>query len=130
MSESAASVLDAEAILASFAGHQFLIAEIAKMVLAEYPLRLKEIENALAGGEASALEHAAHRLRGAVGQFHYQPLMQILRRMEKSGREKDLGAGEEDLEALRAECEIFSSALRDWLAEPVAGTPAERGVSR
>lgn len=121
---STSSVLDPEAILASFGGHRSLIEEIGKMVLAECPQRLSEIEKAITKGEARALEHAAHRLRGSVAQFHPHLLLELLQEMEKSGREGNLTAGEHELNELRAEIDQFATALRDWLAATASDAPA------
>jgi HPt (histidine-containing phosphotransfer) domain-containing protein len=110
-----ALLLDSHAILASFGGQWTLLKEIAEMTLADGPERIEEIENAIAKREAKAIQHPAHQLRGSVGMFHAAMLTEILRRLEKSGREGNLSGAERDLPGLRTEFHRFSIALRSWI---------------
>jgi HPt (histidine-containing phosphotransfer) domain-containing protein len=50
-------------------GDEFLLGELAAIFLDAYPEMLSEVRTALEQDDAPALQRAAHRLRGSVGNF-------------------------------------------------------------
>ena len=56
-----------------------------------------EIRDAVARRDGSALQAAAHRLRGSAGYFAAQRTLELAARLEQRGREGDLDAGTEQL---------------------------------
>lgn len=62
-------VFDRNTILDGLGGDLELYGEIARLFLAHYQEELDALRKALAAGNAQALHHAAHSLKGAVSNF-------------------------------------------------------------
>ncbi|MCK4863875.1 MAG: response regulator [Gammaproteobacteria bacterium] len=69
---------------------------------------LKRIENAIEKGDASELEHAAHSLKGASGQFGAMRLSKLAEQMEQFGKDAEIEKAKgiiDELKILREEVE-------------------------
>lgn len=98
-----ASVLDLEDALARVDGDHQLLAELAALFLDSCPAMQAAIEEALAHGDAKALQHAAHTLKGSVGNFGAQAAFDAALALEQMGRQGDLSGAEAALAHLTAE---------------------------
>jgi len=76
---------------------------MVKLFRADTPLRLAEIKNALQRNEPTALEKAAHTLKGSVGNFAAQQAFTIAKQLEFAGKDKDLTAASTLIPVLEAE---------------------------
>src|SRR3954452_14567936 len=83
-------LVNREAALDRVGGDEELLAEIAQLFLEDYPRILIEIVTALNAGDAAALEHAAHSLKGSVSNFGAEPARLAAFELEKIGRSRDL----------------------------------------
>lgn len=63
------SGLDRQFALSRVGGDEELLKEIALIFLEDYPNSLREIRAAIASGDASQLERAAHSLEGIGGEL-------------------------------------------------------------
>jgi CheY-like chemotaxis protein len=86
----ATPVLDLEEVLARLEGDRELLSEMAALFLEEYPKLHSNIKTALLHQDAKALERAAHRLKGSVGNFAALKAFEAARQLERMGRYGDL----------------------------------------
>jgi two-component system, sensor histidine kinase and response regulator len=102
---------DYPALLAQVDGDKELLRDIVSLFIEDYPRVLSEIRDAVARTDSRTLERAAHRLRGAIGNFHAKPAVQAALRLEKMGRDGDLVHAVEALTALEADLAVLNVAL-------------------
>lgn len=93
---------DRDVALAGAGGDKALLKELATLFLIDGPKHLSEAKAALGRGDGTALNRAAHTLKGAAGCFGAGAVMQAASKLEKHRRAGDLGQAElmcADLEA-------------------------------
>jgi len=83
-------VLDAEVLLLRVNGNQAAVAEIIAIFRAGSGEMLRAIDAALSAWDAEALEHAAHRLKGALMALAAPAASRAALRLEDIARERDL----------------------------------------
>jgi CheY-like chemotaxis protein len=98
-------------VLARVEGDRTLLAELISIFLAESPTRLAEIRRCLKSGDAKALEHAAHTLRGSVGSLGARAAARAALALEIKGRDGDLAGAEVELAELEREMGRLESDL-------------------
>jgi signal transduction histidine kinase/CheY-like chemotaxis protein/HPt (histidine-containing phosphotransfer) domain-containing protein len=103
---------DPEAMLELFGGERPLLAEAARLFLADSPGLIAEMRRALAERDEAALRRAAHTLDGAAGNFGAQPLCMAVRHMGRLAREGILGSETEADRARRALSRIEGELVR------------------
>ena len=103
--------IDAADLLARVNGDRELLAELVELFRGDYPKLLEEIRSALGRGDAEALRHAAHTLKGAVGNFSAESAVEAARNLEDIGREDDLSGAEAAVHTLEQELEQLGSVL-------------------
>ncbi|MGH9667006.1 MAG: response regulator, partial [Bryobacteraceae bacterium] len=108
--------LDETVALSRMGGDRELLLEIARLFLEDYPNLLAAIQHAISGGDASALEHGAHTLKGSVANFGAAESVEAALRLEMMGRDGALQDSsdafrrlESALARLRAELESLGS---------------------
>jgi CheY-like chemotaxis protein len=114
-------VFDLSKAMEVVAGNKEIFKEIANMFLESSPASIAQIREAIAGGDALALERAAHSLKGSVGHFGARRAFEAAYHLEKLGRKKEMGEAdsafstlEKELTALRPE---MKRALREMKNE-------------
>jgi signal transduction histidine kinase/CheY-like chemotaxis protein len=115
-SAGAATVVDADTALQTLGGDPALLHQLAHAFLDDYPRSLAQVRAAVTAGAATAVERAAHSLKGAVGVFGAPSAVAAAQRLETLGR---LGALEEATGAFAAlETELLQvrRALSELLA--------------
>jgi PAS domain S-box-containing protein len=105
-------IIDQAALLAGFDGNRQLLRKLIKLFLADYPLRLAHIKNALRAGDAEALAGAAHALKGAVGNFAAKNAAAAAQLIEGFGRAGDIRAASDALATLESELALLSGELK------------------
>lgn len=85
------------------AGDPELRQELAAMFLKDGPNQLVRVRAALNDRDGSALEAAAHALKGSIGVFKDQAAYEAAWRMENVGRDADWRAAEDAWQSLDAE---------------------------
>jgi signal transduction histidine kinase/CheY-like chemotaxis protein len=83
-------VVDWEAAVNHFEGDVDLLKEIAELFLDESPILMYQMKEALNRGDASALERAAHTIKGSVGNFAAKPAFNAALMVEKVGRDSEM----------------------------------------
>lgn len=114
--ESAVKHIDVEGALERLEGDRALLAELAGLFMEEGPRLFREAENSLAGGDAPALQNAAHQLKGLFAQFCAAEAREAAWQLELEARRADLMAARQRLAALRQQLELVLPELKQ-LAE-------------
>jgi HPt (histidine-containing phosphotransfer) domain-containing protein len=102
---------DRAAVLENLGGDSDLLAEIAGIFISDWPGNVARLRAALAAGDATALRSAAHSVKGAVGNFAATRAVDAARALEYAGRDGDLAAASQLLEAAVAAVDEVVAAL-------------------
>ncbi|MBA4070360.1 MAG: hypothetical protein C0497_00760 [Gemmatimonas sp.] len=105
--------LDLHAFLRTLRGDAALAAAMAALFLSEYPRQLDAVRQAVAAGDAQALEQTAHLLRGSVGNFVATEATAAAARLEAFGRSGDLSQAAAGVRTLETALERLTPALRE-----------------
>ncbi|MFA6169067.1 MAG: Hpt domain-containing protein [Gemmatimonadaceae bacterium] len=108
--------LDTEAFLRTLRGDSALAAALAALFLSECPRQMDAVRQAIAAGDAKALEQAAHLLRGSVGNFVATEATAAAARLEAFGRTGDLSLAAGAFRTLEAAIERLTPALQEIAA--------------
>ncbi len=106
-----AEPLDLAALQSRVEGDRELLHDIVDLFLAESPCMMEEIKLSLERRDARALEKAAHKLKGSVGNFGTKGVFEIALKMEKQALAGDLTAAEVSHQDLVREMARLKSAL-------------------
>jgi len=89
-----------------------LLGELIEIFLEDYPDLLVEIEAAVVEKDAAKLRHAAHTLKGSVGNFCAKGAFEASNKMEISGANEDFSTVQNDYQTLVNEMENVKNALQ------------------
>lgn len=89
--------------------------DLIQIYLEDAPRRLKEIEEALARGDARQLVAAAHSLKGSSANFGAASLRSRCEQLESLGRRESLEPATAELPGLREELERVRAELEALL---------------
>jgi|GEM_PF-486356 len=103
--------LDPDVVLKRFDGDRALLKEVAALFVKDAPEHLAEIRTAIARGDGSALERAAHTLKGSVGNFSASAPFDTAHTLEKMGRAGDFTRALEILNQLEQQIRALGPAL-------------------
>ena len=109
--------VDRVAALAHVEGDLELLQEIAAVFLIDSAELLSEIRQSVASHDPRALERAAHKLKGSVGNFCAQATFEAALRLEMMGHDGDLTSAAEALRVLEEEIERLRPALEGLTKE-------------
>jgi CheY-like chemotaxis protein len=88
-----------------------LYEEILRLYLSDAPKHLRAAQDGVTRGEAEAIRHAAHAIKGMVGIFAAEPCMQAAAALEHGAAEPDRA---QRLAALEAAMQELDAALRAY----------------
>jgi len=106
------AVIDRAALLAGVDGNRRLLRELVRLFLADCPLRLRGIKEAVRRGDAEALRREAHTLKGSVGNFAAKQALAAAERLEVMGRDGDLDKAGAACIALELQLTRLTEGLR------------------
>jgi signal transduction histidine kinase/ligand-binding sensor domain-containing protein/CheY-like chemotaxis protein len=109
--------LDKAAALANLGGDEHVLAEAGHLFLVECSRLMSEVQEAIRRNNASALEQAAHIIKGSVGTFAARRAYETARRLEELGHEGKL----KDAEGVYANLEAEMDHLRHDMESLVRG---------
>jgi two-component system, sensor histidine kinase and response regulator len=109
-----AAAFDLGRALEAVGGERELLHGMIGIFLRQTPRVMEDIERALADGDASALEHAAHKLKGSVAMFGAVAARDAAQRLEDVANAGDL---EPARRVLAGEIERLRAALEGVVAE-------------
>jgi CheY-like chemotaxis protein/HPt (histidine-containing phosphotransfer) domain-containing protein len=107
------TAIDRAAALRAVADDEALLADLARLFLADCPERVAELRAAVASGDPAHVQRAAHAIKGSVGTFGARVARDLAADLERAGREGRLGDVPALLGALETELARVSSALRE-----------------
>jgi HPt (histidine-containing phosphotransfer) domain-containing protein len=93
-------------------GDRDLLMELTAMFLADYPRRMKVLEQAIADGDANAIEHTAHTIKGSVAGLGARSAQCLAGQLELLGKEERLPDMPAIFSALVCEIERLARHLR------------------
>ncbi|MEI9896858.1 MAG: response regulator [Chthoniobacter sp.] len=109
---------DSAALLESLNGNRAMVAEMIHLCLDEDgPRLLGNLRDGLATHDFSAIEHAAHGLKGLVGEFHAPTAQAAAKHLEDAARGHESESVPANAQALLDEFDRLSAALRKFGAE-------------
>jgi HPt (histidine-containing phosphotransfer) domain-containing protein len=106
--------------LRELGGGAEVLAQVIELYLRELPSRSGALDDAVRRADPSALEFAAHRLKGASGTLGAERLALLCSRLEQLGRSGSCEGTAELLDDLHRELERVRVALAAELARPSA----------
>lgn len=105
------SGLDLASALARVGDDEELLKEIAGIFLEQCPEALAEVNRAIETADGEALEHAAHSLKGSVGNFGAKDAYDAALRLELAGRHREFGRTGEALSDLERALDTLNPQL-------------------
>jgi PAS domain S-box-containing protein len=111
-STSSADVFDRDESLARLGGDESVLCELAELFLTHCPAIHASIRDAVERRAATALQHSAHKLKSAVGNFFAQATFDALQHLEDMGYNGDLSSVDDAYATLQRELEKLQPALQ------------------
>jgi two-component system, sensor histidine kinase and response regulator len=102
---------DTTSALARVEGDVELLKELVAVFLTELPEMLTNLREAVTAGDATAIERAAHKLKGSLGNFAAQPAFEAILKLEVLGRDGTLSEAEPAYAELEKEINRLKSAM-------------------
>jgi len=110
-------VFDLSKALEVVAGNKELFQEIFDLFLENLPGYLTQIKEEIARGDARALERAAHRLKGSVGNFGAKRSYETAYRLEQLGKDGKTDEAGDALKELERELKALEKEIKNSLQE-------------
>jgi HPt (histidine-containing phosphotransfer) domain-containing protein len=123
-----ASIIDRDAILEQFEGDADFLREVVQLFIAACPRRLSAIHEAILGCNTTALQTAAHSIRGSASYFGALAVMAAASDLETMGRAGILPDAGEACEKLEQELARLKQALAALLKCPPESVPQSPSV--
>ncbi len=98
-------------------GDPAIVAELIEMFLADTPLQLAEMRQALLDGDAAIVQRAAHTLKSSSASLGAQALASLCGALELLARDGQLDRAGEHLVQIEAAFAQVEAALQDIQAE-------------
>jgi CheY-like chemotaxis protein/HPt (histidine-containing phosphotransfer) domain-containing protein len=114
-SESAGPIVDFQAAEHRVPGGADGVRSLAKVMLDECPKLLGEMKSALADGDATRLQRAAHTLKGSADVFAARRLVNACWTVESQANERDLKRAETALAEVESEVAAFVRIVENLL---------------
>jgi len=125
------AVLDGDQLLEMLGGDIGLLRELVDTFGANWPRQLTTLSDAIRAADGSALERAAHTLKGTVGVFGARSAYARALALEQAGRSGSLDNTAGDLRRLETELHGLQAALDAFCArlavQPGAPPPPASG---
>jgi HPt (histidine-containing phosphotransfer) domain-containing protein len=109
------AAFDSAALLESLGGNRETMAEMIRLCLeVDAPRLLANLRDGLETQDWSAIEHAAHGIKGLVGEFHAPAARAAAKQLEDAGRGHETEMIPSAAHELFEEFERLSAALRNY----------------
>lgn len=112
-----AAIFDYEASLARMGNDESLLREMADLLLADGPFRMREAREGLKSRDALRVLYAAHTLKGLVANFGAVQAIDAAARVEDLARGEKWEEMEAAIDSLHRALEELLQALRSLVAE-------------
>lgn len=110
-------VLDGEAFLARLEGDLALAKELLALFASHVPAQVDSLRDAIAAADCTAVEAAAHSLKGVLGNVHAERAARAAFELERMGRAGDVEAAPAAFTALKSEMHAVDLALAAFVKE-------------
>ncbi|HXA86865.1 MAG TPA: response regulator [Candidatus Dormibacteraeota bacterium] len=107
-------------VLERTGGDRGFLAELISLFLDQQAQLLRAIESAVDAGDGNKLEHAAHALRGAIGNFSNQEAYKASLRLERLARAGMLSVVNQPLADLKRGLHYLEQEMSNWKNAEVA----------
>jgi HPt (histidine-containing phosphotransfer) domain-containing protein len=97
-------------------GDKELFEEIARLFLESTADYMTQIREGIVKSDASAIEGAAHTLKGSMANFGAKRAVEVAQRLERMGKEGKLKEAETVRSELETEIKALETAMKDALA--------------
>ena len=77
------AIVNKHAALTALGNNEALLIELGAMYREDAPELLRDLRNAIEGGDARSAHHVLHSLRGLASTFFAEPVVELTREMEK-----------------------------------------------
>jgi len=101
------------ALLGGFAGDRKLAAEVIDVFLSDAPKMIGRLQRAVRSRKLDAIQHAAHALKGSIGNFTTGLTFEAARKLEHAARERNLPEVKSRFIELRAEVGKLIRSLQE-----------------
>jgi two-component system sensor histidine kinase/response regulator len=108
--------LDMDRILESLGGDRELLRDVLGILLEELPRHMAGLREAIATGDAEAVEQVAHHIKGELGYLSLSEVSQNASDLEASGREANIALSASLYGRLEAGVLELLSQCAEWLA--------------
>lgn len=105
------NILNLTEALERVEGDLDLLKELVDLFVEETPTMVGEIESAITAGNPTALQHAAHTLKGSVSNFAAPGAIAASLTLEQMGRQQDTSQAASAFASLKRELERLIPAL-------------------
>jgi two-component system sensor histidine kinase/response regulator len=116
-------------VLERIGGDRGFLTELVSLFLDQQVQLLREIESAVDAGDGNKLEHAAHALRGAIGNFSNREAYNAALRLERLAQNGMLSAVNQPLADLKRGLHYLEQEMSKWKNAEVAGEVDGRFLS-
>ena len=104
-------IFDKTILLEKIGGDEAICAEILQVFIADIPLRIKEIEEALAQNDLPTLKRGAHTIKGASGNVGALKLQAIALQLETAAGAGVTSSARKMINNIKTEFEKISQAI-------------------
>jgi HPt (histidine-containing phosphotransfer) domain-containing protein len=118
-------VFDRNLALERVDGDASLLADLAQVFLEESPHMLADVQEAVQRKDASAIERAAHSLKGSIATFAAKDAFEVAMKLETIGREGRVEAAEAASASVVSEVGRLRVALEDFATQQQATSKIE-----
>jgi two-component system, sensor histidine kinase and response regulator len=119
------TALDRDCVLESLGGDRELLRDVLGILLEELPRHMASLRDAIATGDAEAVEQVAHHIKGELGYLSLSEVSRNASNLEASGREANIALSASLYERLEAGVLELLPQCTEWLA-----TSAHKGQDR
>jgi two-component system sensor histidine kinase/response regulator len=105
--------MDMASVLSRVGGNVALLKVMVELFFEELPEMLSNLRAAVTAGDAHAIERAAHKLKGCLGNFAAHPSVEAASKLELFGRDGSLSNAEAAYAELEKEINHLKSAMAD-----------------
>jgi HPt (histidine-containing phosphotransfer) domain-containing protein len=116
--------LDKDRVLESLGGDQELLWDVLGILLNELPRHMASLQEAIWSGDAGAIEHLAHSIKGELGYLSLAEVSRSARDIEASGRDGDIALAASLYTALQVGVSEVLPLCADWLGSETQRTQA------
>lgn len=108
-------LVDFSRLLEKIDGDEKLMRHLARLFLQESPEMVETIRACIEAGNADALEHAAHNLKGSVGILQAGTAFEACSTLERMARDGNLTGAGELLQTITCEVEAINRELKSLI---------------